>query len=468
MFRVYVDFTKKIRPWDGFGLQYLETFDTPDVIRKPQDYGGFGLLSSDNKNRVIQLLFGDDGPKPAIVRIFLDPFHLSTVQDTKITEDTLVDRTGFDHESSTIHTREFLSSALSAVREWGGTLKVIVNCPAPPFWMTKQNEISGRDLDPANRINYARYMVSWLKYLKEKVQIPVFAISIHNQGENLNFWDDDGHLNHKSQSMYNLFWAPEQINDFLSLLRRILDKNSLEDIVVTPGETTNFVHFHEWGYADTIADNPKAMESLGLITSNGLVNHTSGKLCNEWRSAGIDILRELKPELHAWVTSTTTSRNNPELAWEIHNHIYGSKVNAIISGNSTHNVNKGPNYNSMISVKNDGSFEINPRYFYFTSICKAGQPGMSVCQVSSNSSDIFIIGFANNNSGNPDSFVVVNLSEKNLELPIEIRGSACSSFNVYRTSLDEKFIRLGAVPIREGKIHYNSAPQSVTSFLGTL
>jgi hypothetical protein len=468
MFRAYVDFTKKIRVWDGFGLQYLETFDIPDISKKHQDYGGFSLLSHDDRNRVSQLLFGNDGPKPAILRIFLDPFHQSTAQDSKITEDTLVDRIGFDHESSTTWTREFLSSAVSSVREWGGTLKVIVNCPAPPSWMTKQNEISGRDLEPANRINYARYMVSWIKYLKEKEQIPIYALSIHNQGENLNLWDDNGHFIHKSHGMYNLFWPPEQVNDFLGLIRRILDKNSLEDIIITPGDTTNFIHFHEWGYADAIADNPKALDSLGLITSNGLANQVVGRCCGEWRSAGIDILRELKPDLHAWVTSTGANRNDAELIWELHNHIYGSKVNAIISGNSTHNTNKGANYLSMISIKNDGSWEINPRYYYLKAISKVGQPGMSVCQVSSNSSDISIVGFANNNSRNPDSFVVVNLSQKDLELPIEIRGSACSSFCVYRTSQNEKFIRIGAIPIREGKIHYKSAALSVTSFFGTL
>jgi O-glycosyl hydrolase len=468
MVRIYVDFNKKLRVWDGFGLQYLENFDTPDIIKKRQDYGGFSLLSPDDKNNVSQLLFGSDGPKPAILRIFLDPFHQNTVQDSKITEDTLVDRNGYDHETSTTWTRGFLSSAYSSMREWGGSLKVIVNCPAPPFWMTKQNEISGRDLDPANRINYARYMVSWIKYLKEKEQIPVFALSIHNQGENLNFWDDGGHFIHRTQNMYNLFWPSEQVNDFLGLLRRILDKNSFEDVIVTPGDTTNFVHFHEWGYADAIADNPKALESLGLITSNGFPSQVIGKYCGDWRSVGIDVLRELKPDLHAWVTSMGTIRNDPEFIWELHNQIYGSKVNAVISGNSTHNMNKGTNSISMISIKNDGSFEINPSYYSFKAISIAGQPGMSVCQVSSNSSEIFLIGFANNNSRNHDSFVVVNLSEKELELPIEIRGSACSSFYVYRTSQNEKFIRIGAVPIREGKIHYKSPPQSVTSFLGTL
>ena len=36
-----VDFSKAIREWDGFGVNYVETCQTYDNEKNPQDYGGF-------------------------------------------------------------------------------------------------------------------------------------------------------------------------------------------------------------------------------------------------------------------------------------------------------------------------------------------------------------------------------------------------------------------------------------------
>ena len=40
-----VDFSRKLRTWDGFGVNYVETCQTYDNVKNPQDYGGFSTLS---------------------------------------------------------------------------------------------------------------------------------------------------------------------------------------------------------------------------------------------------------------------------------------------------------------------------------------------------------------------------------------------------------------------------------------
>lgn len=47
-----MDFAKKLQIWDGFGFNYVETAQTMDYAKDPQEYGGVGLL-----------------------KMFLDPFH---------------------------------------------------------------------------------------------------------------------------------------------------------------------------------------------------------------------------------------------------------------------------------------------------------------------------------------------------------------------------------------------------------
>src|ERR1019366_5742096 len=70
-----VHFESRLRPWDGFGVNYVESCQTRDYRKTPQDYGGFHTLSQEKRERILDLTFGPDGLKPGLVKMFLDPFH---------------------------------------------------------------------------------------------------------------------------------------------------------------------------------------------------------------------------------------------------------------------------------------------------------------------------------------------------------------------------------------------------------
>lgn len=89
---------------------------------------------------------------------------------------------------------------------------------------------------------------------------------------------------------------------------------------------------------------------------------------------------------------------------------------------------------------------------------------MFVCRVVSNDSEIGLIGFASNNTENPDAFVVLNLSEKSRNLNIGIIGSTSRSFNAYRTSSSGKHVSLGDFTVTEQRITYSVPARSVTTF----
>ncbi len=73
--RTIVDFSRVLREWDGFGVNYVEAAQTLDYDADPQDYGGFSILSEEDRRKVIEMTFGDDGLRPGVVKMFLDPFH---------------------------------------------------------------------------------------------------------------------------------------------------------------------------------------------------------------------------------------------------------------------------------------------------------------------------------------------------------------------------------------------------------
>jgi hypothetical protein len=68
-----VKFDKKLRDWDGFGVNYVQTCQTRDLDKDNQDYGGFSLLSEEDRARIAELTVGKDGLKPGLVKMFPIP-----------------------------------------------------------------------------------------------------------------------------------------------------------------------------------------------------------------------------------------------------------------------------------------------------------------------------------------------------------------------------------------------------------
>lgn len=434
MLRAHIDFARKLRDWDGFGICFHD-----HALMEPQKY--FSLQNS--HLQYLNSFFGNDGLRLGIIKLFIDPYRQEYCQSSS-DEDRIIDTQAYKFYDLPLFHLELCQAADRIVKNWGGTLKIMLTCLCPPAWMTKQKELSGRDLDPANRIDYGRYMVAWAKYLAVDKQLPIHCLSLHDKGEMWELWDEAG-LFHSTKHI-NLYWSPEMVVDFLKLVRRQLDNNSLQNIGLTPGETASWGHFYDWGYAHLIHDDPLALASLGLLTSN---TNASPEYC-DFCSIGVDYITEKRSDLHAWVSSAWLNSLNPGSISFIHNQIYRTKINAII-------------FNSLIGASSDNNFK-NNGYTYLKPVCKAGQPGMGVCQVACNKSDIFIIGFSSNSTRNPDSFVVINNNHHPLDLPIEIRGSASGKFSVHRSSYNEDYQKIGEVVVKEGKINYLAPQKSVSGF----
>ncbi|MFC1569242.1 hypothetical protein ACFL4L_03340 [bacterium] len=70
-----VDFSEKLRDWDGFGFNYVELAHTYDYKEFRQEYGGFSLLDEKEKQEIVKLIFGEQGLKVGLVKMFLDALH---------------------------------------------------------------------------------------------------------------------------------------------------------------------------------------------------------------------------------------------------------------------------------------------------------------------------------------------------------------------------------------------------------
>jgi len=229
----------------------------------------------------------------------------------------------------------------------------------------------------------------------------------------------------------------------VKLTRRKLDEAGLQSVGVTPGETTNWFRFSYWGYADALAEDPQALESLGLITSHGFfVGTYENRWFGDHNCMGTELIRSRKPDLHAWVTSTSWSRMDTKNIKEMHDNISSARVNGIIPWAGIQRpeqwVGGDPNPGSAFTVNEDGSYMVRRGYYFYKQITRAGQPGMTVCRTLSMDTEIPVMAFGKGSTQNRDAFVVTNMnSQKDKTVVIEIAGTSARKFRAYRTTEDE-------------------------------
>ena len=282
-----VHFDQKLQDWDGFGVNYVETSSTRDYQRNPQEYGGFSTLTEKQRQEILEMIFGPDGLKPGTVKMFLDPLQEGM---------TDADKGKFDHETTTKWMRYFVREGLRITRARGGDLQIVTCMYGPPAWATKQKFLRGRDLDPNEKQDLAQYMIEWVKYLRDHEKFPVKYLSLNNEGDGFNRWPADGSTSGEGSNGdpspdYNMWWPPAQVVDFLRFMRPMMDQQGLQDVGLTPGETSNWPNFNSW-YAYAIADDPVAMKNIGLITT-----HDFGAVGAKTPSLGADLLRLQRPDL---------------------------------------------------------------------------------------------------------------------------------------------------------------------------
>lgn len=438
-----IHFDQKLREWDGFGVNYVEVRHTRNYSEFPQDYGGFKYLDEAERQQVINLVFGEDGLKPGILKMFADPF-MEIENDND--DPYHLDLSKFDHRTTTRWMRYFATEGQRKMKSWGGNLVVLAGIYGPPGFTTKQKVMRGRDLAVDMKLEIAEFIIAWAKYLREQEGLNVQYISPHNEGEGQQRWTEDGY-DHRElyHHDYNMWWPYHQIVDWLTYADDVLYANDMMDIKISNGEATTWKRlfdFSNWDKVDAntakaIANNSEAMNNLGLITSHGFRN--------EYMSKGIDILRQKNPGLHAWTTSYTWGKMNFEIIEDARNHIYQTKCNGLIPWATLHHdhesdklsppmrFRRSSNANSPIKT-NNGEVEITKGYYLYKQISRAGQPGMSVSNVSTSNPQIQAIAFAQDHTINPDAFVIINKNDHPETVEIKVNGSNYQQFQIYCTS----------------------------------
>jgi O-glycosyl hydrolase len=457
---VEVDFSRHLQPWDGFGFNYVEAAQTRDYAAQPQDYGGFSHLSAEQREEIVRLVFGRDGLDVGILKMFLDPWHQAEPGGP------------FDHETTTRHMLEFAEAGARLREEQGRDLTVLTTLYGPPPWATMQKHIGGRDLDPAQAENLIDYMLHWVEFLRGR-GLEVRYLSLHNEGEDFYRWTFDTGEQRLEKFDYNAHWRPEEVNAFLETTAAEIARRGIEDLHVTNGEPSNWTRFYHWGYAAALRDDPDALRGLGLLTTHGFINGDMRKLSYATvQGLTTDLVREARPELHAWVTSMAWGEMDTVFVRMVQENIVAARANAVIPWSG---VNHGPSWiggdptgGTAIRVHAAGRYELTRGYFFYKQLTTAGHGGMAVAYSSAANPQVHTLAFAGADSAHPDAFVVSDsVHIWGLPLAIRVRGTDARRFRAFRTTEDgkERYEALGVFEVTDGVIAYDPPTGSTTTFI---
>jgi O-glycosyl hydrolase len=467
MLRARVDFAKHLRAWDGFGVNYVAAAQTRDWSQWPQDYGSFGLLQERDRQEIIDLIFGDDGLKPTLGKMFIDSLQAGTSKPAGVNPDPMaLDPRIYDHETTTTWMRWFWREGLKRLRARGEEPRLVATLYGPAPWMTKQKILRGRDIDPAEKYEIAKYIISFARHMIEKEGIPIRFLSLHNEGgiEEMRRWPaDGGDAPEYAKHDYNCIWPVETVAEFIAFMREMLDRQGLRQVALGNGECTRLDGTVK--YVEAIVRNPAALANYGLVTSHGF-----GRDDSMFTSAHLDVVRRVKPDFHGWVTSASWGRMDMSFLRTIHHHIMTSQVNgyipwAVVQRHSQW-VGGDPNPGTAILIDDQGRWSVQRGYTLFKHYCRVGRAGMAVADAQDASAEVLVTAFAAAGTKSADAAVVLNTGEAPQKLELRLDGSRHRRFSVVATDDSRSYERLADAVPAQGVLSLELPPRSVHTLEG--
>lgn len=460
-----VDFSRPLRVWDGFGVNYVQVAQTRDYKKWPQEYGGFSTLTEAQRREILDMIFGEDGLKPGLLKMFLDPYHEGlTEADNDNKDPNVIDPSRFDHKTTTEWMRYFAREGLARTRARGADLQIITTLYGPQPWATKQKFVRGRDLEPAMKEEVAEYMIAWVKFLREVEKLPVRYVSLHNEGDEIWRWPADGSTAGAESHDFNLYWPSSQIVDFLRFMRPMMDRQGLQDVGITPGECSNWRNLALSGTPYVIHNDPAELRNLALLTSHGFGG------VRENVGINAELLRVKRPDLKVWTTSMSWGKMDVNFVESIRQQLYLAHVNGVIPWAAIQTatwIGGDPNPGTAFRVDGKGGYVVEPGYYFYKQVSRAGQPGMAVASVTQpQGGNVGLMAFASNGSRHPDALIAFNTSSSPVRARIRVSGTKSASFTAFATSSQQRYQPVGTVPLRDGAVEVDLPAGGVVTLYG--
>ncbi len=355
------------------------------------------------------------------------------------------------------------------IRELNPDVKIIGTVWSPPAWMKENRSITRKEPGGArahsyrgsrNRVlpqyfdHFARWMVEMVK-LHEARGAPLYAVS---PGNEVQF----------SQTFESCVWTGEDYAQIVAILGRMLEEEGYGHVKIFGPETMTS-HFYEGGtpdYVQALVSHPEASRHLDVFATHGYADDgfTMDINANSSRRFWELIEPYDKP---FWITEGGTGAHEwPE---PIRNGVATGIHNALVAGNCSafvpwQVIGRGPNTHCLMVLSDDGP-TYTPKTYAAVHYFRFIPPDSVRVQADPAYGEVMASAYKHPNDV---GITLVLLNPHDRPRPANVRVSglpASASFQMYRTSDEERAAELQPVEMVGGKLHITMPPRSIVTLV---
>ena len=218
-------------------------------------------LSKENRRKVLEAYFGDDGAKYSLTRTHINSCDFSTHQYAYVADgDTAL--TSFSLQATQDDLMPMIKDAQAISKEG---FKIIASPWTAPPWMKDNNDWRGGRLKPEYRSIWASYFAKYIDAFKAE-GIPIWGVTVENEPlGNDNNWE-------------SMHFTPEEMSDFVNnYLGPTFEKEGLDAIKIL-------------GYDQNRGDELKHWVDV-MFSGQGTKNYFDGTAVH-WYASTIDVFAD--------------------------------------------------------------------------------------------------------------------------------------------------------------------------------
>jgi len=144
---------------------------------------------------------------------------------------------------------------IAALQKLNPEIKVVASVWSPPYWMKTKVGVSGGSLRPECYEHYARYLAEWVRFVKEKYGIELYALSPQNELEFVEPYN-------------SCVYKPEEFAAVVKVIGRTFQKEGLNVKLFGPEDMTHYGP-RTVRFIKAVEDDPAAKPFLGILATHG-------------------------------------------------------------------------------------------------------------------------------------------------------------------------------------------------------
>ncbi len=437
-----------------------------DATKKHQIIDGFGACG-DSEILVKDLDL-------SIIRIIIDPSMLSwIVDDWKDIKWQNFKFTGMNLDNKKEHFKKLAKLAELSKNKKG--FKFFGTPFSPPGWMKDCGTVAyGGHLYRKYHKHYAKYLAEWIKMLKEKYGIELYAMSVNNE---LNFFEP------YASCVYKL--DDGQFGEVVIEMGKMFETEGVGNVKVLGPEHMTARVDEMMSYMKEVLDNPEAKKYFGIVASHGYAADgiTSSNTASD--SLGLPAALKAHPNYPGWPLWMTESSG--ELSqWEdgkrkvkgrevdsIGSFNFGTKVHiSIVYGNNSAYVYWTANRASYSKDNTQGLMvdDVPTKKFYsFKHFSKYIRPNAVRIDAVPIDTDKRAVSAYLHDENSTLTIVLINRSETDETYPITLKGSIkVDTMSIIQTTgeKDMDCKNIGDIKFSNGKANIKMPRHSIITLYG--